>query len=126
VTAVDVLPVAAALFAVPQFVPQVRKLRRTDDTVGLSSAWGLLTAISNAGWFCYFAASKYWFALVPSSSASLLGGALGVAIARPEASHPRSSLKSGALIEGGSQMRTRHFALTLSGLLQRSRTVVLE
>jgi hypothetical protein len=69
VTAVDVLPVAAALFAVPQFVLQIRKLRRTGDTVGLSAAWGLLTGVSNAGWFCYFAASQYWLALVPSSSA---------------------------------------------------------
>jgi uncharacterized protein with PQ loop repeat len=89
VTTVDMLPVAAALFAIPQFVPQIRKLRRTGDTVGLSAAWALLTGISNAGWFCYFAASRYWFALVPSSSASLLGGALGVAIARRRPLPPR-------------------------------------
>jgi hypothetical protein len=90
VNAVDVLPVAAALFAVPQFVPQIRKLRHTGDTVGLSAAWGLLTGVNNAGWFCYFATSRYWFALVPSSSASLLGGALGVAIARRCPLHPRT------------------------------------
>jgi len=80
--AVALLPVVAAACAVPQFVPQIRKLRRTGDTAGLSTPWAVLTGINNAAWFGYFAASHYWFALVPSSSASLLGGTLGVMLQR--------------------------------------------
>jgi hypothetical protein len=54
---ITVLPVLAAGFAVPQFVPQIRKLGRTDDTAGLSTSWALLTGINNAAWFGYFAAT---------------------------------------------------------------------
>jgi hypothetical protein len=79
---VALLPVVAAACAVPQFVPQIRKLRRTGDTAGLSTPWAVLTGINNAAWFGYFAASRYWFALVPSSSASLLGGGLGIMLQR--------------------------------------------
>jgi uncharacterized protein with PQ loop repeat len=79
---ITVLPVLAAGFAVPQFVPQIRKLSRTNDTAGLSTSWALLTGINNAAWFGYFAASRYWFALIPSSSAALLGGWLGIMLNR--------------------------------------------
>ena len=34
--AITVLPVLAAGFAIPQFVPQILKLHRTDDPAGLS------------------------------------------------------------------------------------------
>jgi uncharacterized protein with PQ loop repeat len=77
-----VLPVLAAGFAVPQFLPQILKLRRTHDTAGLSTLWALLTGINNAAWFGYFAASHYWFALIPSSSAALLSGSLGIMLMR--------------------------------------------
>lgn len=76
------LPVLAAGFAIPQFIPQITKLRRTDDTAGLSTSWALLTAINNTAWFGYFAASHYWLALIPSSSAALLGGYLGFSLRR--------------------------------------------
>jgi uncharacterized protein with PQ loop repeat len=76
------LPVLAAGCAVPQFVPQILKLRRTHDTAGLSTLWALLTGINNAAWFGYFAASHYWFALIPSSSAALLGASLGIMLMR--------------------------------------------
>jgi hypothetical protein len=76
------LPVVAAACAIPQFVPQIRKLRPTEDTAGLSTPWALLTGINNAAWFGYFAASRYWFALVSSSSASILGGGLGIMLQR--------------------------------------------
>jgi uncharacterized protein with PQ loop repeat len=79
---ITVLPVLAAGFAVPQFVPQIRKLGRTNDTAGLSTSWAVLTGINNAAWFGYFAASRYWFALIPSSSAALLGGWLGIMLNR--------------------------------------------
>jgi uncharacterized protein with PQ loop repeat len=79
---VAVLPVLAAGFAVPQFLPQILKLRRTRDTAGLSTPWALLTGINNAAWFGYFAASHYWFALIPSSSAAVLGLSLGMMLTR--------------------------------------------
>lgn len=80
--AISVLPFLAAGFAVPQFVPQILKLHRTNDTAGLSTQWALLTSINNAGWFGYFAASHYWAALVPATSAGLLGGCLAIMLNR--------------------------------------------
>jgi uncharacterized protein with PQ loop repeat len=79
---IAMFPVLAAGFAVPQFLPQILKLRRTNDTAGLATSWALLTAINNVAWFGYFAASRYWFALIPSSSAALLAGCLGIMLVR--------------------------------------------
>jgi uncharacterized protein with PQ loop repeat len=86
----DYLPIAAAAFAIPQFLPQIIKLRATDDAVGVSWSWATLTSMNNAAWLVYFALSRYWTALVPSSSATLLAGTLatmlflrGQAKARP-------------------------------------------
>ena len=78
----DALPIAAAAFAIPQFLPQLLKLRATGDTAGVSWAWATLTSVNNAAWFAYFALSAYWTALVPSCSATLLAGALAVMLAR--------------------------------------------
>jgi hypothetical protein len=77
----ELLPVAAAAFAVPQFWPQVRKLFRTRDVGGLSWAWAALTSVNNAAWFCYFVGSAYWAALLPSASVTTLAGALAVVLA---------------------------------------------
>jgi uncharacterized protein with PQ loop repeat len=79
---VDYLPIAAAAFAIPQFLPQLLKLRATDDVAGVSWSWATLTSVNNAAWFAYFALSGYWVALVPASSASLLAGALATMLAR--------------------------------------------
>jgi uncharacterized protein with PQ loop repeat len=79
---ITVLPVLAAGFAIPQFVPQILKLHRTNDAAGVSAPWALLTGINNAAWFGYFAASRYWFALIPATSAALLGGFLGIMLTR--------------------------------------------
>src|SRR6266511_3470227 len=62
----DYAPIAAAAFAIPQFLPQILKLRATDD----------------AAWLAYFALSGYWTALVPASSATLLAGALATMLAQ--------------------------------------------
>jgi uncharacterized protein with PQ loop repeat len=78
----DYAPIAAAAFAIPQFLPQILKVRRTDDTAGVSWPWAALTSVNNAAWFAYFALSAYWAALVPSSSATLLAGALATMLAR--------------------------------------------
>jgi hypothetical protein len=72
------LPLLAAGFAIPQFVPQIVRLRTTGDTAGLSWAWGALTSMNNAAWLTYFALSHYWTALVPSTSATTLASLLAV------------------------------------------------
>src|SRR6266545_6628622 len=78
----DYAPIAAAAFAIPQFLPQILKLRATDDTAGVSWSWATLTSVNNAAWFAYFALSGYWAALVPASSATLLAGALATMLAQ--------------------------------------------
>jgi uncharacterized protein with PQ loop repeat len=50
----DYAPIAAAAFAIPQFLPQIGKLRATDDTAGVSWSWATLTSVNNAAWFVYF------------------------------------------------------------------------
>ena len=75
-------PIAAAGFAVPQFLPQIRKLRATGDSAGVSPSWAALTSVNNAAWIAYFTMSRYWTALVPSSSATLLAGTLAVLLLR--------------------------------------------
>src|SRR6266542_6589794 len=77
----DYAPIAAAAFAIPQFLPQIIKLRGTHDTAGVSWSWATLTSLNNAAWLAYFALSGYWTALVPSSSAMLLAGALATMLA---------------------------------------------
>jgi uncharacterized protein with PQ loop repeat len=78
----DYTPIAAAAFAIPQFLPQLLKLRATDDTAGVSWSWATLTSVNNAAWFAYFAVSGYWTALVPAASATLLAGTLATMLAR--------------------------------------------
>jgi uncharacterized protein with PQ loop repeat len=70
------LPFAAAAFAIPQFLPQIAKLRMTGDTTGISWPWAALTSLNNAAWLAYFALAHYWTALVPAISATTLAGAL--------------------------------------------------
>jgi uncharacterized protein with PQ loop repeat len=76
------VPFAAAAFAIPQFLPQILKLRATNDTSGVSWSWATLTSANNAAWFLYFTLSGYWTALVPASSATLLAGTLALVLAR--------------------------------------------
>jgi uncharacterized protein with PQ loop repeat len=76
------LPVAAAVFAVPQFFPQLIAVWRTGDTAGVSWSWAALTSVSNGGWIAYFALSRLWTALVPATSATVLAGALAALLGR--------------------------------------------
>ena len=76
--ALDYIPIAATAFAIPQFLPQIVKLRATGDTAGISWSWATLTSLNNAAWIAYFALAHYWTALVPSSSATVLAGTLAV------------------------------------------------
>jgi uncharacterized protein with PQ loop repeat len=72
----DYAPIAATAFAVPEFLPQILKLRASRDTAGVSWSWAALTSLNNAAWIAYFILARYWTALVPSSSAALLAWTL--------------------------------------------------
>jgi uncharacterized protein with PQ loop repeat len=76
----DYLPFVAAAFAIPQFLPQITKLLRTDDTTGVSWPWAALTSVNNAAWLTYFTLAHYWTALVPSISATTLAGVLAIMV----------------------------------------------
>ena len=78
----SLLPLVAAILAVPQFLPQLARLRRTGQTAGVSWSWAALTSVNNAAWAGYFALSGFWTALVPAISATVLAGALAVMLAR--------------------------------------------
>ena len=78
----DYAPIAATCCAVPQFLPQIRKLATTGDTAGVSWSWATLTGVNNAAWITYFTLARYPTALIPSSSATLLAGALAVLLTR--------------------------------------------
>ncbi len=91
----DYAPIAAAGFAVPQFVPQIRKLAVTHDTTGVSWSWAVLTSVNNAAWFAYFALARYWTALIPASSAALLAGTLAVLLARLGQARRRQAVLAG-------------------------------
>lgn len=72
------VPVVATVLAIPQFLPQIVKVRTTGDTTGVSWLWAALTSVNNAAWFGYFVLSRLWGGLVPASSAVLLAGALAM------------------------------------------------
>ena len=95
---VDYAPIAAAAFAIPQFLPQLRKLRATDDSAGVSWPWATLTSVNNAAWIGYFALSGDWAALVPASSAALLAGALATMLARRGQATARPAVLIGAWV----------------------------
>lgn len=78
IDALDYAPIVATIFAVPEFVPQILKLRATRDPAGVSWSWATLTSLNNAAWLAYFALEHYWTALVPSSSATVFAGTLAV------------------------------------------------
>jgi uncharacterized protein with PQ loop repeat len=81
-TVFALLPLAAAFLAVPQFLPQLARVRRARTTAGVSWSWAALTSVNNAAWLGYFALSGFWTALVPAISATLLSGLLAVVLAR--------------------------------------------
>ena len=88
----DYLPFAAAAFAIPQFLPQITKLRKTEDTTGISWPWAALTSVNNAAWLTYFTLSHYWTALVPAISATTLAGALATMLSLRVEVRPRSAV----------------------------------
>jgi uncharacterized protein with PQ loop repeat len=89
-------PAVAAAFGVPQFLPQMLKLRAIRDAAGVSWSWAALTTVSNAAWIAYFALSRYWTALIPSCSVTLLAGTLTVMLTARGAAQPRNWAVTGA------------------------------
>jgi len=88
-TVFALLPLAAACLAVPQFLPQLARVRRAGSTAGVSWSWAALTSVNNAAWLGYFALSGFWTALVPAISATLLSGQLAVVLARRSGGIPK-------------------------------------
>jgi uncharacterized protein with PQ loop repeat len=95
IDALDYAPIAATAFAVPQFLPQVLKVRATRDTAGVSWSWATLTSLNNAAWIAYFALEHYWTALIPSSSATMLAGTLAVLLSIRGRARPRPAILIG-------------------------------
>jgi hypothetical protein len=86
------LPLLAAALAVPQFLPQLARVRRAGTTAGVSWSWAALTSVNNAAWLAYFALSGFWTALVPAVSATVLSGLLAAVLARRGAGVPKRPL----------------------------------
>ena len=106
-------PLAAATFGVPQFLPQVLKLRATHDAAGISWSWAALTSVNNAAWIAYFALFRYWTALIPACSVTLLAGSAAQIDSRPlHLCHIR-----GAVARPGRQV---HLTKTAARLARRS------
>jgi uncharacterized protein with PQ loop repeat len=76
------LPLVAAVLAVPQFLPQLIKVRRAGSMAGVSWSWAALTAVSNGGWLAYFTMSQLWTGLVPAVAACVLSGWLAAVLAQ--------------------------------------------
>ena len=91
----DYVPIAAAAFAVPQFLPQIARLRATRDTAGVSWSWAALTGVNNAAWLTYFVLSRYWTALVPSCSATLAAATLAAMLTLRGRARLRAALPIG-------------------------------
>src|ERR1700761_8046052 len=91
------LPLVAAFLAVPQFLPQLARVRRTGTVAGVSWSWAALTSVNNAAWLAYFALSGFWTALVPAVSATVLAAWLALVLARRRGGGPaRGALVGGA------------------------------
>jgi uncharacterized protein with PQ loop repeat len=91
----DYLPIAAAAFGIPQYLPQILKLRLTHDTAGVSWPWAALTSLNNAAWLAYFLLSQYWTASIPSSAAASLAGTVAIMLARRGLVTPRAAILVG-------------------------------
>jgi uncharacterized protein with PQ loop repeat len=92
----DYAPVAAAAFGVPQFLPQVLRLRATHDATGISWSWAALTSVNNAAWIAYFVLSGYWTALIPAGSVTVLAGVLTIMLTARGKAQPQSLAGIGA------------------------------
>jgi uncharacterized protein with PQ loop repeat len=89
--------VVAAVFALPQLFPQLRRVWRTGTAPGVSWSWAALTSVNNLGWIVYFVLSRFWTALITATSATVLAGALAVLLARRRGIPRRPALVAAGL-----------------------------
>lgn len=75
-------PLGAAVFALPQFAPQILRVRRSGRTAGVSWSWAALTSVNNSAWGGYFVLAGFWTAFVASCVVTLMSGTLAVMLAR--------------------------------------------
>jgi uncharacterized protein with PQ loop repeat len=75
-------PILAGIFAVPQFLPQLRIALTEQDISGVSWTWAALTSVNNAAWCAYFVLSHYWTALIPGAAVAIVAGALAAQLAK--------------------------------------------
>ncbi len=90
------LPIVATAFGIPQYLPQLVKLRATRDTAGVSWSWAILTSLDNAAWLGYFVASGYRTAMVPATCATLLAGLVAGLLSVRGCATVRAALPIGA------------------------------
>jgi uncharacterized protein with PQ loop repeat len=92
----DYAPLAAIGFGIPQFLPQMVKLRATGGTAGVSWSWAALTAVNNAAWIGYFTSFRYWTALIASCSVTTLATMLTIMLVRRDRPARRPAVMIGA------------------------------
>jgi hypothetical protein len=78
------------------FCRRLLKLARTADSAGVSWSWATLTSLNNGAWFVYFTLSRFWTALAPASSATVLAGLLAVMWSRRGETSARAAFLIGA------------------------------
>ena len=66
-TFADLAVVTATLLAWGSLVPQIRKLARTGDVVGVSANWPAMGLVTNAAWTSYLLSQALWLA-APSTA----------------------------------------------------------
>lgn len=79
---VAILPLVAAAAAIPQLVPQLRRLRHLQTADGVSPTWAVLTAVNNLAWLTYFTSTELLTGMVPAISVALLAIGIVVTLAR--------------------------------------------
>lgn len=84
-------PILAGIFAIPQFVPQLRIALTDQDINGVSWTWAALTSVNNAAWCAYFVLSHYWAALIPAGAVTIASGALAGQLANRGKATSRSA-----------------------------------
>jgi hypothetical protein len=109
----------------PPFLPQILKVRATRDAAGVSWSWAALTTINNAAWIAYFALFRYWIALVPACSVTLLAGALTVMLTSRGEAKPRSAAAIGAWAAALAALWTAYRTARPSGISAGTWTLIL-
>jgi hypothetical protein len=89
---IALLPLGAGVFAVPQFVPQLVRVRRLGTSAGVSWTWAAMTCVNNAAWVVYFIQSHFYSAVVPAVAAVVFAGLLTGQLARLQTVPPGPAL----------------------------------